>query len=66
MLTPPGQKEAVDFPKLVRHEFVIDQKMDLVFSGLGWIRINGQKELKTKIAAWAPEGVAVLVRKAII
>ncbi|EIQ81177.1 UNVERIFIED_CONTAM: ribosome biogenesis GTPase YqeH [Streptococcus canis] len=66
LLTPPGQKEAVDFPKLVRHEFVIDQKMDLVFSGLGWIRINGQKELKTKIAAWAPEGVAVLVRKAII
>ncbi|MFZ2571260.1 MAG: hypothetical protein WAX08_07535, partial [Streptococcus suis] len=33
-----------------------------VFSGLGWIRVNE----KAKIAAWAPMGVDVVIRKAII
>ncbi|EHI70173.1 ribosome biogenesis GTPase YqeH [Streptococcus ictaluri] len=66
LLTPPGKKEVADFPKLVRHEFTIDDKMDIVFSGLGWIRIQANKESKTRVAAWAPEGVAVLVRKALI
>ncbi|HHJ7666223.1 TPA: ribosome biogenesis GTPase YqeH [Streptococcus pyogenes] len=66
LLTPPGKKELTAFPKLVRHEFTIDQKMDIVFSGLGWIRVNGQKDSKAIVAAWAPEGVAVIVRKAII
>lgn len=31
LLTPPGKKELTAFPKLVRHEFTIDQKMDIVF-----------------------------------
>ena len=62
LLTPPDKKEMAAFPKLVRHEFTIKEKTDLVFSGLGWIRING----RAKIAAWAPEGVAVVTRKALI
>ncbi|HEK9951970.1 TPA: ribosome biogenesis GTPase YqeH, partial [Streptococcus equi subsp. equi] len=40
--------------------------VDVVFSGLGWIRVNANKETATKVAAWAPDGVAVVVRKAII
>ena len=38
----------------------------LVFSGLGWIRVQGKAEQPTIVAAWAPEGVGVVVRKAII
>ncbi|MGT2935062.1 ribosome biogenesis GTPase YqeH [Streptococcus castoreus] len=66
LLMPPCKKDLTTFPKLVRHEFILDQKMDVVVSGLGWIRVNAQKEMKTKVAAWAPEGVSVIVRKAII
>ncbi|KXT78095.1 ribosome biogenesis GTPase YqeH [Streptococcus sp. DD13] len=62
LLVPPGPKDRTNFPKLVRHEFTIREKTDIVFSGLGWIRVNE----KAKVAAWAPEGVAVLTRKAII
>ncbi len=62
LLTPPGKKELVDFPELVRHEFTIKEKTDVVFSGLGWIRVNQA----AKIAAWAPKGVDVVIRKAII
>ena len=40
----------------------IKDKTDLVISGLGWIRVTGT----AKVAVWAPEGVAVVIRKAII
>lgn len=66
LLTPPTSSEVSDFPILVQHDFVIKDKMDLVYSGLGWIRINASKEAPVKLAAWAPEGVAVLLRKALI
>ncbi|CQR25859.1 GTP-binding protein YqeH [Streptococcus varani] len=62
LLVPPSSKEMADFPELVRHEFMIKEKTDVVFSGLGWIRVNE----KAKIAAWAPKGVDVVLRKAII
>lgn len=62
LLTPPSKKEVSDFPQLVKHELKIEAKTDVVFSGLGWIRVTGP----AKIAAWAPEGVAVVTRKAII
>ena len=62
LLTPPSKKEVSDFPQLVKHELKIEAKTDVVFSGLGWIRVTGP----AKIAAWAPEGVAVVIRKAII
>ena len=52
--------------KLVRHEFTVKDKTDIVFSGLGWIRVQGKAEQPTIVAAWAPEGVGVVVRKAII
>ena len=62
LLTPPNNKEKEDFPKLVQHVFTIKDKTDLVISGLGWIRVTGT----AKVAVWAPEGVAVVIRKAII
>jgi len=62
LLTPPNSKEKEDFPKLVQHVFNIKEKTDLVISGLGWIRVTGT----AKVAVWAPEGVAVVTRKAII
>ena len=62
LLTPPNSKEKEDFPKLVQHVFTIKDKTDLVISGLGWIRVTGN----AKVAVWAPEGVAVVTRKAII
>ena len=62
LLTPPNNKEKEDFPKLVQHVFTSRDKTDLVISGLGWIRVTGT----AKVAVWAPEGVAVVTRKAII
>lgn len=62
LLEPPSQKDKDDFPKLIRHDFTITDRTDIVFSGLGWIRVNGA----AKVSAWAPEGVAVLTRKALI
>ena len=62
LLTPPNSKEKEEFPPLISHEFTIKDKTDVVISGLGWIRVNGD----AKVAVWAPEGVAVVTRKAII
>ena len=62
LLTQPNNKEKEDFPKLVQHVFTIKDKTDLVISGLGWFRVTGT----AKVAVWAPEGVAVVTRKAII
>ena len=66
LLIPPTSKEVSDFPKLVRHEFTIKDKMDIVYSGLGWIRVKSEAENPVVVAAWAPEGVAVVLRKALI
>lgn len=62
LLVPPTNQEMVDFPELVRYEFSIKEKTDIVFSGLGWIRVQGP----AVVAGWAPKGVDVVVRKALI
>lgn len=62
MLTPPSDPES--FPPLKRHEFMIKEgKTDIVLSGLGWITVP---EAGAKIAAYAPEGVAVTIRRSLI
>jgi ribosome biogenesis GTPase YqeH len=48
--------------KLVRREFSVKEKMDIVFSGLGWVRVPE----RAVVAAWVPEGVDVVMRKALI
>ncbi|MDI6553534.1 ribosome biogenesis GTPase YqeH [Leuconostoc falkenbergense] len=47
---------------LVKREFNIIEKSDLVFAGLGWITLPAG----IKVAGWVPEGVDVLIRKAMI
>lgn len=64
MLQPPGKGEFENFPELIRHEFKLkDDKMDIVFSGLGWVTL---KEQGAQIAAYAPKGVSVLLRPSLI
>lgn len=64
ILTPPRMEQIETFPELVKHEFTIKEgKMDIVFSGLGWITIN---DSGAKVAAYVPKGVHVLIRKSLI
>lgn len=64
LLTPPQKDEVGSFPELVKHQFTIkEEKMDIVFSGLGWITIN---EPGAVVAAYVPKGVHALIRKALI
>ncbi|TLS39330.1 ribosome biogenesis GTPase YqeH [Pseudalkalibacillus caeni] len=64
ILQPPGDKTKEGFPRLVPHEFMIkEDKVDVVFSGLGWITVSKKG---TKLVAHAPEGVGVSVRKSLI
>ena len=62
LLTPPQKEEVADFPELVRFEFAIKEKTDVVFAGLGWITVR-QPGI---VAGYAPKGVDVIVRKALI
>ena len=47
---------------LVRFEFSVKEKTDIVFAGLGWITVTEPGV----VAGWAPKGVDVLRRKALI
>ena len=62
LLTPPDDKQLEKMPKLVSHTFKADIDSDIVFEGLGWIRVNKGSQIK----AWAPEGIAVVIRKSLI
>jgi ribosome biogenesis GTPase YqeH len=64
ILQPPNKDREGDFPELVRHDFLIkEEKADIVFSGLGWVTVNGNR---TNVSAYAPKGVGVSVRKSLI
>lgn len=64
MLTPPRKEQLETFPELVKHEFMVKEgKMDVVFSGLGWVTVN---EPGAKIVAHVPKGVQVMLRKSLI
>lgn len=64
LLIPPKKKNDELLKKLVKHEFKINsEKTDVVFSGLGWITLEGQR---AHIAAYAPKGVGVSIRKSLI
>ncbi|MCP0886728.1 ribosome biogenesis GTPase YqeH [Ligilactobacillus sp. WILCCON 0076] len=62
LLSPPTKKEMANFPELVRFEFKTKEKSDLVFAGLGWISVKSN----SYIAGWAPKGVSVILRKAMV
>ena len=58
-MQPPRADEVAEFPELVRFEFSVKEKTDIVFAGLGWITVTEPGV----VAGWAPEGVDVLRRK---
>lgn len=62
LLQPPRPDEVNGFPELVRFEFSIKEKTDIVFAGLGWITVTEPGI----VAGWAPKGVDVIRRKALI
>lgn len=62
LLQPPREDEVEDFPELVRFEFSIKEKTDIVFAGLGWITVTKPGI----VAGWAPKGVDIIKRKALI
>lgn len=62
LLLPPTTENMTHLPKLVRHEFKTVEKTDLVIDGLGWVTVPAN----SVIAGWAPQGVSVLTRKAMI
>lgn len=62
ILTPPTAETKGQIPPLERFEFSTDEKTDLVFEGLGWITVPKG----IAIAGWAPKGVRVLTRRAMI
>lgn len=64
LLQPPRGEKAEEFPELIPHTFTIkEEKMDIVFSGLGWVTVN---EPGKKIVAYAPKGVHVTLRRSLI
>lgn len=64
LLTPPMKDHLEGWPKLIKHSFKIPaQPTDIVFSGLGWVTLKGNGAI---VEAYAPEGVAVTLRKALI
>lgn len=62
LLTPPTEETKEQIPPLERFEFSTKEKTDLVFEGLGWITVPKG----VAIAGWAPKGVRVLTRTAMI
>lgn len=62
LLTPPSEESKADFPPLEAHEFKTTQKSDLVIEGLGWVTVPEG----VSVSGWAPKGVSVLLRPAMI
>ncbi|KMK75921.1 ribosome biogenesis GTPase YqeH [Alkalihalobacillus pseudalcaliphilus] len=64
LLAPPGPDTKESFPPLTKKTFRIkENKMDVVFSGLGFVTINGSN---IDIVAHVPKGVTVSLRDSII
>lgn len=63
LLQPPLPENVEAFPELKRVEFTTKEPSDIVFSGLGWVTVD---QPGTKVAGWAPKGVDVVIRKAMI
>ncbi|WP_246940563.1 ribosome biogenesis GTPase YqeH [Bacillus pinisoli] len=64
LLQPPRIDELEHFPPLQAHAFTVkDEKIDIVFSGLGWVTLQ---EPGTKIVAYAPKGVGITIRRSLI
>ncbi|HEX6922424.1 MAG TPA: ribosome biogenesis GTPase YqeH [Bacillales bacterium] len=64
LLVPPQKGRTEPLPPLVKHEFSVKKdKIDVVFSGLGWVTVQGGNGT---VSAYAPKGVGVSVRESLI
>lgn len=66
MLAPPSKAELAEMPAWTRHSLQAPKgkKSDVFISGLGWIQVNGISGAKLDV--YAPKGVKVLIRDALI
>ncbi|SCB96730.1 ribosome biogenesis GTPase YqeH [Weissella bombi] len=62
LLAPPAAENLDMLPPLQRYEFKTTEKTDIVIDGLGWLTVPAN----TIVAGWAPKGVSVLTRRAMI
>lgn len=62
LLAPPAAENLEMLPPLQRYEFKTTEKTDIVIDGLGWLTVPAN----TIVAGWAPKGVSVLTRRAMI
>lgn len=63
LLVPVMTVDGDETPKLVKHSFNVKAPSDIVVSGLGWVAVH---EAGSKVSMWAPEGIDVYIRKALI
>ena len=66
MLAPPAKADLDELPKLVKHPIHIPKgkRMDVLISGLGWIKVNS--EAGAELAVHAPKGIKVIARESLI
>jgi len=66
LLAPPAFEHLDELPSLVKHPIRIPRgsKTDVLISGLGWIAVGG--EAGAELVVWAPKGVKVAVRPALL
>ncbi|XEC96772.1 ribosome biogenesis GTPase YqeH [Paenibacillus tarimensis] len=66
LLSPPTKAELEEMPPWTRHSLRIPRgsESDIFISGLGWIRANGASGAIVDV--YAPKGVKVLIRDALI
>ncbi|PAD13074.1 ribosome biogenesis GTPase YqeH [Shouchella clausii] len=63
LLVPPYKEDGEQVRPLVKHSFKVGKEpMDIVFSGLGWIRIQTEGAI---VEAHAPKEVGVAIRRSI-
>ena len=63
MFTPPLPENAEQLPDMKQYHFKLDGPTDIVFSGLGWVKVNASH---VDVSGHAPKGVDVFVRKPMI
>lgn len=64
LLSPPAKANMADWPEMKKHTFKISaEPTDIVFAGLGWVSVKGAGAV---VEAYAPDGVDVSVRPALI
>lgn len=62
LLTPPYQSDE-RISHMKKATFKVKEPSDIVFSGLGWVKVNASN---VEVDAYAPEGVDVFIRQSLI